>query len=74
MSYFEIFFYFLSFALAGCFVVHMAATAIISNLEDESSDLFPNGFVSPSNPKTKAHSPARQVKRRALPHQLTSAR
>jgi len=72
MSYFEIFFYCLSFVLACGFIVHAAATVIISNLEDESVDLFPDQFV--VYPKRKTANSAAQVKkRRSSTYRLTSA-
>ena len=65
MSYFEIFFYCLSFASACGFVVHMAATVIISNLEDDDEELFPYDVtgILPRTRKTlvKLHKNGRRV-------------
>ncbi len=73
MSYFEIFIYCLSFALACGFIVHAAATLIISNLEDETDDLFPENLVTRSalKPERLLLTPNRP--RPVLTYQSTSA-
>jgi len=73
MSYFEIFFYCLSFVLACGFVVHMAATLIISNLEDDSDDLFPAEITGILPRERKTLSKHRRTSRRVVHYHTTAA-
>jgi len=73
MNEFIVLFYCVGFVLLGCVLVHITATLIIANLEDESVDLFPEELLSKSNSNILKRVSPSPFERRNLRVQQSSA-